>query len=111
MKVQVGGTRSVIAVRRVFKTRVTRISVYATAVRCDGFVLIASMPMIRYVQSTRKILDVDVVQESDLNGVSQARAECWSWTRDALGRGPNLTGVRLVVALEKTHLSGVCYTP
>src|SRR5215831_4610050 len=110
VKVQIGGTRPVITVRRMFKTRVTRISVHAAAIRSDGLVLIASQSRLRNVKGAGEILHVDLVQQRDLNLIPYPRPKRGAGSWDAVRGRPDFTGIVYIIAFEITHLSCVWHT-
>src|SRR5215471_6206159 len=89
------------AVRRVFKTWITRVSVH---VHHRHWRILATLSCLGDIHAAcRKITHVDLVQERDLNSVSDPRPKSWSGVRDSHFRGPNVGGIIYVVAREVTH--------
>ena len=91
------------AVRRNFKTWIAGVSVH---VHYGCWRILATLAFLGNVHTAcRKITDLDLVKERDLNSIPDTRTKSWSRTRDAHFRGPNLGGVIYVVASEVTHRS------
>src|ERR1043166_3100961 len=96
-----------------FKGWLTRIGVHCDPARADRRGAIASPASFGNVYGICKVTDSHVVQESDLNRVSHLATERWRrrWTALHFRKRvwPYLSGVRLIVAREVTHLSAVAH--
>src|SRR5213075_846767 len=91
------------AVGRIFKTWVARVSVHVQD-RC--WRALATLTFLCDVHAAgRKISDIDLIQERDLNSIPDSRTKSWSRVYDSQFRGPNLGGVINVIAREVTHRS------
>src|ERR1043165_7779093 len=96
MKVQICRTRPVEAVRWIFKkwsTRrwigFTRHSTWIGVALPKGRGLIAGLTVFRTIQRIREVVHVYVVQERDLDRISDSRAKRWARTRDAMSLRPH----------------------
>src|ERR1041385_2260954 len=106
MKMQVRRTRPVKTVGRVLEHWIAGIGVALP----KGRILIARLAVFRNVQRIRKVLGIYMVQEGDLDRISNTRPQRGAGTRDTMNFGPHGSAEwrrTRVIAREITHPSAI----